>query len=264
MHRLKLEISSYLKTVFGESTRLVLTVFDIVGIIFFLYPSLGQSIGLDESVVRFIGGFIFIGSFVVANFLVYRSLLLKIEKKPGNLGVRWKSSSWNISGSREGIPINPFVCRVYFKLDNAGDEPVVLRDFVVASITTNTDYFDKIPSTAGWYIQSDSPQQNNVKINFPYRFDAHTWNTTIFCALEVNFRIGDRQSFVAQLTELKDYQIRFKYIVETMEDETREQHIDVVDNFDNFRKRTLQTWADEKRYDLLCAALNVDDLIEKI
>jgi len=50
---------SYLKDIFTEGQRIVFTVFDIVGIVLFFFPSLAQSLINDVALTRIIGGSIF-------------------------------------------------------------------------------------------------------------------------------------------------------------------------------------------------------------
>ena len=67
-------IFDYMKDVFVEGQRSVLTVFDIVGIILFFFPSIAQSLVTDIALTRLIGGLIFFISFLWANFSVYKKL----------------------------------------------------------------------------------------------------------------------------------------------------------------------------------------------
>ena len=65
---------SYLKDIFTEGQRIVFTVFDIVGIVLFFFPSLAQSLINDVALTRIIGGSIFFISFLWANFSLYKKL----------------------------------------------------------------------------------------------------------------------------------------------------------------------------------------------
>ena len=67
-------IFDYMKDVFVEGQRSVLTVFDIAGIILFFFPSIAQSLVTDIALTRLIGGLIFFISFLWANFSVYKKL----------------------------------------------------------------------------------------------------------------------------------------------------------------------------------------------
>jgi len=67
-------IFDYLKDVFVESQRRILTVFDIVGIILFFFPSVAQSLITDVALTRIIGGLIFFVSFLWANYSLYKRL----------------------------------------------------------------------------------------------------------------------------------------------------------------------------------------------
>ena len=67
-------IFDYLKDVFIEGQRSVFTVFDIVGVILFFFPSIAQSLITDIALTRIIGGLIFFISFLWANFNLYKKL----------------------------------------------------------------------------------------------------------------------------------------------------------------------------------------------
>ena len=67
-------IFDYLKDVFIEGQRSVLTIFDIVGIILFFFPSIAQSLITDVALTRVIGGSIFFISFLWAKFSLYKKL----------------------------------------------------------------------------------------------------------------------------------------------------------------------------------------------
>jgi len=72
--KLSHDLAKYLKEIFGESQRVVFTVFDVVGIVLFFFPHLAQGLVDDETLARNIGGAIFFVSFLLANFNLYRKL----------------------------------------------------------------------------------------------------------------------------------------------------------------------------------------------
>lgn len=74
MLRLVTDFLAYLKAVFVETWQKVFTLFDILGIALFIYPKLAGGLANDESLVRTIGGLIFLVSFLLANFSLYRQL----------------------------------------------------------------------------------------------------------------------------------------------------------------------------------------------
>jgi HEAT repeat protein len=73
---------AYLKAVLVESKQWVFTLFEIVGIALFFFPSLARVIASDELLARVLGAGIFLISFMIANFLAYRDLLRQSRKKP--------------------------------------------------------------------------------------------------------------------------------------------------------------------------------------
>ena len=67
-------ILDYMKDVFVEGQRYVFTLFDIGGIILYLFPSIAQSLIADVVLTRIIGGLIVVISFLLANFSLYKKL----------------------------------------------------------------------------------------------------------------------------------------------------------------------------------------------
>lgn len=122
------DIVGYLKAVFVESQQLVFTAFDILGIALFFFPNLaGRLIG-NESLVRTIGGFIFLGSFILANFLVYRRVAGEMSGK-ANIELKVLAKDFSPSlGTRpspfRGVRGNPGVLinKAYQTGDRYGQE----------------------------------------------------------------------------------------------------------------------------------------------
>ena len=90
----------YLGAIFAESHKLILTAFDILGILLFFFPQVAADLVKNEALTRTIGGVIFFTSFLLANFMLYRtlaqnispldenSLLLYPHKNPPNNAVK--------------------------------------------------------------------------------------------------------------------------------------------------------------------------------
>lgn len=74
MSRLLFDLLDYFKSVFLESSRWVLAIFDILGVILFFQPNLAESLLENTQTIRAVGGIIFLVSFVIANFALYRKL----------------------------------------------------------------------------------------------------------------------------------------------------------------------------------------------
>lgn len=64
----------YLKAVYVESGRWVFAIFDIIGIVLFFQPRFAEGLTKDVQLIRMIGGSIFLLSFMIANFKLYRKL----------------------------------------------------------------------------------------------------------------------------------------------------------------------------------------------
>jgi hypothetical protein len=78
------DVWGYLKAIFLEGWRRLLTFFDILGIFLFLYLKPAEYLVQHEWAARRIGAFIFLSAFVLANFIVYRKQALKIAELENN------------------------------------------------------------------------------------------------------------------------------------------------------------------------------------
>lgn len=75
MPKLVTDLIAYLKAVFVETWNIVFTLFDVLGIVLFFFPTLANSLVSNEALVRTIGGLIFFSSFLLANFTLYIKLV---------------------------------------------------------------------------------------------------------------------------------------------------------------------------------------------
>jgi hypothetical protein len=58
-YRTMKDFFSYLKAVFVGVQQIVFTVFDIIGLVIFFYPNMGNSLGSNLNIVRFFGAIVF-------------------------------------------------------------------------------------------------------------------------------------------------------------------------------------------------------------
>jgi hypothetical protein len=72
-----LDFLSYLKEIFSEGKNLIFTLFDILGIVLFLFPHLAQGIVNNDQDVRTIGIVIALTSYLLANFSLYRKMSIR-------------------------------------------------------------------------------------------------------------------------------------------------------------------------------------------
>ena len=69
-----INIFDYIKDIFIESRQRIYTLFDIVGIGLFFFPSVAETLITNASYARLVGGIIFFLSFVGANYNLYKKL----------------------------------------------------------------------------------------------------------------------------------------------------------------------------------------------
>ena len=100
------DFGAYLNAVFVESQRRLFTAFDVVGIVLFLFPHLAERLTKDVSLVRITGAIIFLVSFVLANFTLYRKTAREnslVKLQPDSFGItaiKWIERSSTDSGFR--------------------------------------------------------------------------------------------------------------------------------------------------------------------
>lgn len=77
---MKNDLINYLKDLSDETQQRILLLFDILGIGLFLFPNIAEWLIKDVFLTRSIGLFIFILSFFIANFKIYRKLSFRIPQ----------------------------------------------------------------------------------------------------------------------------------------------------------------------------------------
>jgi hypothetical protein len=71
----------YIREVFLQSQQSIFNLFDTLGIVLFLFPQLASRFSSDLSLIRSVGFFIFIFSFIAANFIVFKQLNERLSSK---------------------------------------------------------------------------------------------------------------------------------------------------------------------------------------
>jgi hypothetical protein len=64
----------YLKELFLESTQKVFLLFEIIGIVIFFQPDYSDVLSENRALIQLIGGLVFLLSFLLANYAIYRNL----------------------------------------------------------------------------------------------------------------------------------------------------------------------------------------------
>jgi hypothetical protein len=77
MARLATSFGRYLRDIFVGTWQTVLVLFDLLGIVLFVHPQVAVGITNNETLVRIIGGLLFLSAFLIANFSLYDRLAAK-------------------------------------------------------------------------------------------------------------------------------------------------------------------------------------------
>jgi len=75
MSKLIIDFFAYLKAVFLESGRWVFAIFDVLGILLFFQPKFAENLLQNSETIRAVGGSLFLFSFLIANFTLFRKLI---------------------------------------------------------------------------------------------------------------------------------------------------------------------------------------------
>lgn len=254
------ELISYLKDILVGGIKWVFDLFAVLGIVLFFLPELADNPEINELLIRFIGGGIFLLSFLIANFFAYRTLLRQRQKKPAAIKIQKDSIQWGSSTWQQGLP-KEFGCTIYLDVRNDGDEQGKLLSISVNRMELGTTLLGDKPRV-NWFREGDEPGQGRKPIQFPYLVESHAWNIRLSCRLETGFFETNLEKFASRLNELKGFLIELCYEYETFDGKRNRKSLLIQDTFKDFRKDILKNWLNQKRYDLVCSALNVEALID--
>ena len=264
MRQLLNDIGAYVRAIFWEGRKWLFGLFDILGIILFFLPKYATRLELSKPLIQSIGGGVFLLSFVGANFIGYRELLRRAEKKPAQVRVQKRSVGWGSGGSAQGIPINPFICRIHLDVKNEGDEPGRLNFISIDRMELGTTFVSNQPSRVLWHKESDNPNQGSIPITFPYAVEAEAWNIRLECRIETTFLVTSPDEWAKQMSDLREFSIGLSYEYETFSGEQHRGTLVVQGSFTDFRKSVLKGWLTNKRYDLFSTAVDIDSLIDNL
>ena len=143
---------AYLKAVFAEGKQWVFTLFDILGIILFLSPSLALQLVNDVQFARTLGATIFFISFIFGNFVAYRKLLTTI-------------SSLNDLGE-ESLLLYPYANPPYNSVEMRYVGQETIKDFHAKMIYNDKDGNEKVQEIIQFFPENDrSMALHSSKLN---------------------------------------------------------------------------------------------------
>jgi len=253
----------YLYEIFIEGWKWLFSIFDLMGFILFLFPDLATRVGVNKHLVQIIGGTVFCLSFVIANFVSYRELLHKTEKTPFHLTFREDSVQWKNGGSSRGIPTDPFICTICLDIKNEGDEPGRLNDISVERIELSKEFAQNESKKVLWYKLNNDPNQPKTRLEFPHPLEARVWNFRLECRIEMQF-LAQGEEWAKKLNDLHKFEIELSYKYESIDGDKSQETLTIHGTFADYRRKILSDWIRSKQYDLFFAAVDVDDLLNRI
>jgi hypothetical protein len=241
---------AYLKEVFVESQRLVFTAFDVLGIGLLFYPYLAESLTDNLMYVRIIGGGIFLVSFLLANFTLYRRMAHDaiIPYKADIQLVRVEESDFSPSYPGVSSPF-PEIQRSPHGLNDQGvpDWGAFWARIKVANV--------------GYEDGQLALELDRAKTNLPPPFDCERVEVrfpvtkvsgrSAFSAdfyFDILFTAENPHSFAVAVKDLvkaqKRYQISLKYWTERVDGESNVRRFNFKGDFKSFHQNTLKRWSD--------------------
>jgi hypothetical protein len=246
MSKLIIDFLSYLKAVFVETWQKVFTLFDILGIALFVYPKLAGSIANDESLIRTIGGLIFLISFLLANFALYRQLA-EATSYQANIRLEVLEKGFGSSYGNGRSPFREMQKNRYgFNKQGLPDWCSLWANIKVANIGYERGQLD-------WELDEGHtklpPLFVHDKINVEFcpsgnlegrsSFKAHFFFDVLLAEREPH---AFAQSLKALIKSNKEYQIVLRYKTRRVDGESKAQQLSIKGDFQSLYQEMLNYW----------------------
>lgn len=244
MTRYLSNLVKFLVAVFWESWQKTFTLFSILGIVIFFFPSVSEKLIEDEVLARTIGGLIFFFSFLFANYSIYlRSVNDKADIRLKAAGQSFTLSSSGRSPFRE-IQSNPYG----FSKQGLPDWATLYAEIEIANIGCEEGqlYWElylsktKLPPLFGL---------EKYKLDFqPPLHIAGRQPSRALLFFDVLLSEHSPQTFAVALKKLiqskKKYRLVMKYWTKSVDGESNHRELKITGNFIEFYKQVLQHWDD--------------------
>ncbi len=256
MTRLITDLWAYGKAVFAETWRGILTLFDILGIVLFLYPKLSASLTNDESLVKTTGGLIFFLSFSLANFSLYRKLTDNISYQADiRLKILNKYFSHSYGGRQPGFRREAPRNSGGFNKQGVPDWGSLWVDIMSENIGQEEGKLvwelDKTKTKLPPLFASDDA--SITETNLPVRVAGRT-PIGGHCIFDVPFAERDPHAFAQALKSLiesnQKYQIVLRYRTVRVGGESSLHELPIKGDFQDFYQAVLKHWEDSGHKDL--------------
>jgi len=254
--------SAYVMAVFIQSQRWLLTLFSVLGVVFFFYPNLAKYVSDTPGLIKAIGGLIVLISFALANFLAYYELYLRTIKKPADISMIVKNTeiTWTSWGGH--TPHSPILFRIEMDVRNEGDEQAKITTATVCEFALNSSLFSNKPVATDWFQLIAGTNMSGSRIDFPYLISAREWHTAFRCSISVNIEPVSAEELSKQLTELRSYYAKICYTVKDFDGKTKEKTISITGDFEPFRKKIIRQWQQSGQYQYVFNAIDLDKILE--
>jgi len=260
MKELVSDFLDYLKYLLFDGYQMAFTLFDILGIVLLFSPHLANTVLTNERLVRIIGGCIFLASFLLANFKLYRKFSDR-DRQKANIILRSKGNFLNPPSGSVRSPF-PNIKESPRGFNNQGlpDWGSVYAEIIIRNIGHEE----------GWLIWEYDPKRSK----FPGLFDLDSAKvgfdppTNISERRQVGvafyfnllFNEHDPESFARKLKRIKDngenYKIVITYRTERIDSETEPRTLKITGNFDGFIHDIVEYWGGYSHSELCKIVLN--------
>jgi len=260
------DLVSYLKEVLWEGLQKVFTCFDILGIVIFFRPQLAERLTRNEWAATGIGASIFVLSFLVANFILYRKLKGQLDEfedtrakiylkntkdfcyaAPIRLrpyfpheGKRFRGETTDLL-LRNGLPIG-LIIGAELKVANHSNECGCF-DWEITKVDM-PEFFNLVEigeKSFQWGIQRGPGGLPLVEVT------AHSRSLAI-CELPLQITIEDPRSFAKRLSSLGSYCIVIEYSTIRIDDSKSKppRSLKLEGDFQEFRDQICKDWKNSK------------------
>jgi hypothetical protein len=246
MTKLITDFLAYLKAVFGETWRMVCTLFDILGIALLFYPKLAENLVSNELLIRTIGGLIFFISFLLANFSLYREMADATSYQADiRLEVLEKGFSHSYGSGRSPfreIPKNPYG----FDRQGLPDWCYLWANIGVVNIGYEKGQLaweldkakTKLPSLF-------APDKVNVEFYPPGSLEGRNSSGADFffdVLLTEREPYAFAQSLKALVKSKQGYQVVLRYKTKRVDGESSTRELPIIGDFQDFCQEILTYW----------------------
>lgn len=191
-------------------------------------------------------GLLVLTSVLIASFNTWKAAVMRLPREAA-LDIAVRGVEVGTRSAKNSIPNSPLEIRISMDAVNQGQEAAMLTAIEVAGIELGTP------------LLSASPIGHSLTINarhleLPFQLEGGKREPGLRSVIQVELLEREPEQFATLLGELKDFQIDLLYKYENMRRDQQESMLRVQSSFAEFKKRQVERWKRDKRFDLVVKA----------